>query len=199
MCAWWKPAGNCSAKSADLSEFARCNETPYLRYISLWACVKVRKYWKDVASSDKISDVCFPAPVDIFFPSCIEFYYIILFYTDFISFLIVFIDSHWSVTAEPNALPSIPLLSKVKLRDTCGHIDRLAFKLQIHLRQRGRGGWDGQKSERWSGSRAFGEKCSHSIAVRGHPGKSWLVEEKRCTNNQNFHKKDRQTEYFDIQ
>lgn len=31
----------------------------------------------------------------------------------------------------------------------------------------------------WSGSRAFGEKCSHSIAVRGHPGKSQLVETKK--------------------
>lgn len=37
----------------------------------------------------------------------------------------------------------------------------------------------GVKSERWSGSRAFGEKCSHSIPVRGHPGKSQLVETKK--------------------
>lgn len=36
-----------------------------------------------------------------------------------------------------------------------------------------------KKSERWSDSRAFGEKCSHSIAVRGHPGESWLVETKK--------------------
>ncbi len=52
--------------------------------------------------------------------------------------------------------------------------------------ERGRGC---AKSERWSGSGAFIEKCSHSIAVRGHPGESWLVEAERCTNNQNFHKK----------
>lgn len=37
-------------------------------------------------------------------------------------------------------------------------------------------GWGWAKSERWSGSRAFGEKRSHSIAVRGQPGKSQLVE-----------------------
>lgn len=51
-------------------------------------------------------------------------------------------------------------------------------------------GW--AKSERWSGSRAFGEKCSHSIAVRGHPGKSRLADtkkKKRFTNDQNSHLK----------
>lgn len=52
--------------------------------------------------------------------------------------------------------------------------------VSLHIEAKGRmgGGW-GAESERWSGSRAFGEKCSHSIAVRGHPGKSRLVETRK--------------------
>lgn len=54
-------------------------------------------------------------------------------------------------------------------------------------------GWEGEGvGKKWKVVRLKGlwwEKCSHSIAVRGHPGESWLVGAERWTNNPNFTKK----------